>query len=331
MKRRYNMKRLGHALTPLAVLAFILIATPLAYGQATRTWVSGVGDDVNPCSRTAPCKTFAGAISKTAVNGEIDALDPGGFGTLTITKGITVDGKETMASVLATGAPSGFTVNIGGGGVPAAADTQQVKIRNISINGTGGSAGAAGSGVKGIRILVAKSVSVENCTIFDFQQAAGRGISDERTAANSNLYVNNTTIENSGQHGIILLNANITANFDHIRVYNNGVIGLAVSGAKATVSNSVFQGHATNAGLEVEASGVLDVESSVTSHNLTGVLAQSGATARLSNVNITQNGTGVNNGSIVRSFGNNKIDGNTTANTSGAAILGPGTGGPSQQ
>src|SRR5215208_5699975 len=90
-------------------LALIALALPgSASAQATRTWVSGVGDDVNPCSRTAPCKTFAGAISKTANKGEIDALDPGGFGTLTTTKSITVDGQGTMASILAAGTTGVF-------------------------------------------------------------------------------------------------------------------------------------------------------------------------------------------------------------------------------
>src|SRR3954469_21062669 len=74
-----------------------------AFAQATRTWVSGVGDDVNPCSRTAPCKTFAGAISKTANNGEISVLDPGGFGAVTITKSITLNGTGTLAGILAAG------------------------------------------------------------------------------------------------------------------------------------------------------------------------------------------------------------------------------------
>ena len=94
--------------------AALLYAPGLAHAQATRTWVSGVGDDANPCSRTAPCKTFAGAISKTADCGEIDALDPAGYGTITITKGITIDGgggeAGQVASILASGVP-GVTVN----------------------------------------------------------------------------------------------------------------------------------------------------------------------------------------------------------------------------
>src|SRR5438045_9744568 len=98
-----------------------LICISLLVGAAslhaqTRTWVSGVGDDLNPCSRTAPCKTFAGAISKTAEGGEIDALDPGGFGTLTITKAITIDGTHGagFGSVL-NSSTNGFNVNITSG------------------------------------------------------------------------------------------------------------------------------------------------------------------------------------------------------------------------
>src|SRR2546425_12453601 len=99
-------------LAPL-VPAFVLIALALpasAFAQATRTWVSGVGDDANPCSRTAPCKTFPGAIAKTAACGEIDALDPGGFGSVTITKSITIDGTGTLASISAV-QTTGVTIN----------------------------------------------------------------------------------------------------------------------------------------------------------------------------------------------------------------------------
>src|SRR4051794_11091472 len=94
-------------------LALVALALPsTAFGQATRTWVSGVGDDVNPCSRTAPCKTFAGAISKTAAGGIIMAMDDGGFGTVTITKPITIDGGHHSAGVLSSGGINSINVNI---------------------------------------------------------------------------------------------------------------------------------------------------------------------------------------------------------------------------
>src|SRR4051812_22620659 len=161
--------------------------------MATRTWVSGVGDDVNPCSRTAPCKTFAGAISKTAAGGEIDALDPGGFGAVTITKGMTLDGGQGsgFASILAAGT-SGIIINAGASDV--------ITLRNLSLNG-------AGTGICGVRILAARAVFIENCEIFGFRAAAGtdagRGISDDRIAGGQ-LYVTGTTVRNNAQSGIVI-------------------------------------------------------------------------------------------------------------------------------
>src|SRR5688500_9438539 len=104
-----------------------------AEAQATRTWVSGVGDDFNPCSRTAPCKTFAGAISKTAKDGEINCLDPGGFGGVTITKSITIDCEDTQGAISSTLSPSAITVNI----TDALDVRKTVRLRGISINGMG--------------------------------------------------------------------------------------------------------------------------------------------------------------------------------------------------
>src|SRR6266511_143118 len=125
------MSKFRFTLNMLAVVAFTLTVASMAQAQATRTWVSGVGDDANPCSRTAPCKTFAGAISKTAVNGEIDCLDPGGFGTVTITKSITIDGTHGagFGSILAAGT-NGVNVNDSGSGSPG---TAIVSLRNLSI------------------------------------------------------------------------------------------------------------------------------------------------------------------------------------------------------
>src|SRR5207302_1072627 len=116
-KRRLQMNKFRFTIKLLVIATFLLAFASIAQAQATRTWVSGVGDDANPCSRTAPCKTFAGAISKTADGGEIDVIDPGGFGTVTITKSITIDGAGTFASILAAGTV-GVTVNDSGSGAP---------------------------------------------------------------------------------------------------------------------------------------------------------------------------------------------------------------------
>src|SRR5438270_13977719 len=115
-----------------AALGFFAVSAP-AHAQATRTFVSGVGNDADPCSRTAPCKTFAGAISKTFINGEIDCLDPGGFGALTITKSITIDCTGTLGGVLASGT-NGFNINIAAN---ANDPFRTVRLRGLTMNGMG--------------------------------------------------------------------------------------------------------------------------------------------------------------------------------------------------
>ena len=133
------------ALLAMVAGTVLLAMAGQASAQATRTWVSGVGDDANPCSRTAPCKTFAGAISKTAANGEINCLDPGGFGAVTITKSIVIDCAGTLGSVLNAGT-NGIVVN--------AVATDNVILRNFSLEG-------AGTGINGIHIRSAANVRVE--------------------------------------------------------------------------------------------------------------------------------------------------------------------------
>src|SRR5688572_6279617 len=146
------------ALLSTAVCA-VLIAGPAA-AQATRTWVSGVGDDANPCSRTAPCKTFAGAISKTAAGGEISVLDPGGFGALTITKSISVNGEWGGEAGVLASFTNGFIIN--GANVV-------VNLRGLMIEG-------ATNGLNGVRFLQGSALHTQNCIIRGFNSgAAGNG------------------------------------------------------------------------------------------------------------------------------------------------------------
>src|SRR5213592_4007874 len=106
----FTSRRLAKFVPALALLALAVPSS--AFGQATRTWVSGVGDDANPCSRTAPCKTFAGAISKTAAGGEINCIDPGGFGAVTITKSLAIDCGTNAGGILNAGV-NGVIINAG--------------------------------------------------------------------------------------------------------------------------------------------------------------------------------------------------------------------------
>src|SRR5437868_11795039 len=187
------MRKIRLTLNLLAVSIVCLMCSTLANAQATRTWVSGVGDDANPCSRTAPCKTFAGDISKTAPAGEISVLDPGGFGAVTITKSITIDGGGgQVASVLVLGT-NGIVVQAGANDV--------VTLRNIRINGL---AGSPTPGVNGIRFLSGAALHIEHCTIFGFNQnAVDVNLS---TASAARVFLTDTNLNHNGS-GITARNA----------------------------------------------------------------------------------------------------------------------------
>jgi len=299
-------------LRALAIATTLFAFASIGYGQATRTWVSGVGDDVNPCSRTAPCKTFAGAISKTAAGGEIDALDPGGFGAVTITKSITLDGGtgQGWASILAS-ATNGVNVN---DSLSASPNQSVVILRNLSING----APPTQPGLNGVRISAAKHVSVENCNIFGFMANSannGRGISDVRTVAGGTIMVTDTNIENNFSNGIAILGP-ITGTIENVRLIRTtqaATAALAVDNASAriTVKNSSAANN-TGIGFFAGSGAELNVENCVLVHNGTGVQAGVG-TIRVSNTQITNNTTGIGAGTI-RTFQNNKVEGNTGGN-----------------
>src|SRR6478752_1828584 len=204
--------------------AFVLVvaATTMLSAQASRTWVSGVGDDVNPCSRTAPCKTFAGAISKTAAGGEIDALDPAGYGAVTITKAITIDGGGgQVASVLVSGT-NGIVVQAGPSDV--------VILRNLRINGIG-------TGINGIRFLSGKALTVENCDIFGFTT---NGI-DIAKADGGKAFIRNTVVQNNGQSGLSVQSSgiNTVVDVDGSHFDLGGTFGIIAGNfSRVTVSNS---------------------------------------------------------------------------------------------
>lgn len=168
-------------------VCLILFLTGLASAQASRTWVSGVGDDANPCSRTAPCKTFAGAISKTAAAGEIDCLDPGGFGAVTITKSIIIDCDSGAGGVLVAGT-NGIVIQ-------ANASTDVIILRNLTINGLLGSGNA---GINGINVLSAKSVGLEDVVINGFSN----NCLNVSSTSNVTVYADDSKFINCTQSGV---------------------------------------------------------------------------------------------------------------------------------
>jgi hypothetical protein len=297
-------------------LVFFLQAAPV-HAQASRTWVSGVGDDANPCSRTAPCKTFAGAIAKTAVNGEINCLDLGGFGAVTITKSITIDCHEVFASILNAGTNG---INIPFDSFAQADVRKAVRLRNLNLNGV--NTGLIGIRITGGAIITGGAVFIEDCLIDGNFSGAARGISEERTGGGE-LFISNTTVRNMGQTAIqvnpgggAVAGLRINAVFDNIRV-ENANFGVAIgNNGRAMINRSVFAGH-SQAGIEAEgplAAVQVDVSNSVSSNNGTGVQNGGGTvTIRLSNNDIVFNGT-------AQSFNNNRVQGNEILGTAPTLI-----------
>ena len=270
---------------PLSTLITLLVISSVLSSAAqaqTRTWVSGVGDDANPCSRTAPCKTFAGAISKTAPGGEIDALDPGGFGALTITKSLTIDGGGgQVASVLASGT-NGITVNAG--------PTDVVTLRNLRINGV---VSSSGGGLNGVKYITGGALHIENCYIFGF---TGDGIDVATTTPNAALFVTDTFLTNN-KNGIEIAPTagNVRSMLLRAHADGNSDVGILLDPGSGIGAGTVVN----------DSSAVM---------NATGVEV-TGATLYLGNSVIIRNGTGVSiMGGSVLSYMTNMIDGNGSGN-----------------
>jgi hypothetical protein len=292
-------------------LLFPLLASAPAHAQATRTWISGVGDDVNPCSRTAPCKTFAGAISKTAANGEIDCLDPGGFGGITITKGITLNCVGTLGSILVAGT-NGVTINAGVNDI--------VVLRGLQIIGLSPTSPA---GLVGVKILQAKTVSIEDCVITQFSQ---QGISDARTGGGTKLLIRNTVVSHNVSTGISLGAASVNSVEIESSSSINNQFGIGVAtGSNVVVKRSVLSDNGT--GVEADSGATVTVDDSAISGNGTGVQATSG-NIRLSNSDINFNTINGMTGSPI-SYGNNRVSGN--AGTTGTTAAGTATSDLGQQ
>jgi|ERR1700722_6634138 hypothetical protein len=282
----------GAMILALGALAFSMSM----HAQATRTWISGVGDDANPCSRTAPCKTFAGAISKTATMGEIDCLDPGGFGALTITKPITLDCGSGVGSVLVSGT-NGIVINSLGA-------TDAVTIRNMTIEGLG-------TGISGIEILAANSVHIENVKIHNFA-TAGVLVA---AANNVDLSMNNVTISADNPTGIgISMTTSVgkaTAQLDNVHVWNThpGLQGKANSFWTVQNSDFSFDGVGVKA---FEAGTTINlIDCQINNNITTGVQSVLGSTILLMGNTISGNPTALfPNGGMILSDGLNNLNGN---------------------
>jgi hypothetical protein len=308
------MPRILLSLTFAATLLVLLLQAAPAHAQATRTWVSGVGDDANPCGRVTPCKTFAGAISKTAAGGEINCLDPGGFGAVTITKSLTIDCGATFGSVLAA-----FTngININGAGIT-------VNLRNLSIDGVG-------NGLIGINFISGASLNIDNVNVMNFNSGSAIGILFAPNTGFAFLQVNNSYVTANGiapstgggivvqpavggAAAVVISNSRINANSDGVKGNStNGPVVMSVR--DSTLAHNRGSGINSAAGTTIS----LMVDRDTISTNLQNGVLSSGANSfvRIFNSSIFGNATGVTSvaGGVVHSHKNNAINGNAVDGT----------------
>jgi len=231
-----------------ALLATLAIVAP-AQAQATRTWVSGVGNDANPCSRTAPCKTLAGAISKTAAHGEINVLDPGGYGGVTITKSISIISDSVQAGVLVDNT-NAIIINAGVNDV--------VLLKGLNIQGLG-PGGTVGTSLNGVRILQAAKVHITKSLIQGFTDPTdGNGVAVIPTANPVTVFISETTITKNRQ-GILVNPTNpalATVFVDRVIVQGNSATAIrTTANGTIRVANSVITDN--NRGLLQGGNGVI--------------------------------------------------------------------------
>jgi len=292
----------------LMIVLLAALSPSILHAQATRTWVSGVGDDANPGSRTAPCKTFAGAISKTAPGGEIDALDPGGFGAVTITKSITLDGGGgQVASILVSGT-NGIVIN--------AASTDVVIIRNLRFQGLG--PGSAGQGLSGINVIKCGAVIIQNCDIDNFSVD---GIHFDQGTFTGSLSVFNTRIVNVTHDGVFVHGAfpmHTTISDCEIDTAKNAAF--EVQTGVQLITNTVADNCATC--FLASNGGAIHATHCQTTGDATVINPLAASTVVVSDCDFIANTKVINaGGGAALTFGNNRFVGNTTNGVFTSAAL----------
>lgn len=293
-------------LKTFCVPALLLTLSGVASAQATRTWVSGVGDDVNPCSRTAPCKTFAGAISKTAAGGEIDALDPGGFGGLTITKSVTIDGGGFVSSVLA-GSTNGILIN--------ASTSDTIILRNLTINAQNG-AGGTGVYLQNAGALVLENVVIQNFSLAGVNVAPFDAVK---------VSLNQVQIRDLGAGTALIINGSSPSAAAQVSVRNSSFSGSATglsagANAKVTVTHSNAFGN-SGAGFSVSGNSVLWLIDSTASGNA-GPGFKADSNAGTPTLTLVRSTAASNTGAGVQTTGT----GTSLVGITGSALLGNGSG-----
>lgn len=308
------MNTLRLTITLLAVVVSMLTFSSSVQAQATRTFVSGVGNDADPCSRTAPCRTFSGAFVKTAKDGEISTLDPGGYGAVTITKSITINGGgggSGYGSIIAS-LVNGITINI----TDAADVRKTVRLDWLNINGIS-------TGLDGIRFIAGTALFIENTLIDGF---TGDGIDlPSSTQAINQLHMRNVSIRNVSR-GVNISNTGTNATqltMDNVSI-SKATTGLnAGNGTRGQIYNSSFSS-CTTAGISATESTSpteFTVNDSSITANGTGITTGTGTEVLIARVVITGNGTSLGLTGTVHTGGNNTIGKNGANNAPNGTVF----------
>ncbi len=277
------MRKFALSLAGIALALPLLAAAP-AQAQGPRVWVSGTGDDGSPtCSRTAPCRTFAIALSRTGPGGEINCLDAGEFGQVVISVSLTISCAAGTAAILAgNNFQTGITVTAGA--------TDVVTLRGLDIDGQG-------SGMTGIDIFSARAVHIEKCTIRNVRAggAGGAGIAIPLVASTVFLFVSDTVISDNSLGIALDSNGGFkVASLKNVTISGSTFDGLNLFGSNVyvNVTKSVISGSGGSAVIAQSSGNTVNVDRSTIANNAFGLSAASGAIIRISGNNIYNNTTG---------------------------------------
>lgn len=291
-------------LTLIATFMLILAWTAVAQALPLQTYVSSTGNDANDCTQSTPCRTFSGAVPKTAVKGVITALDSSDYGFLTIDKALTIQAAPGVSAIIEGGRNTdAVTVN--------ATATSVVALRNLQIISRSLAA------TKGIAINTVGTLHVENCLIAGFGDAGifGPNVCNESGCAQ--LYVTDTILRDNIAGMKI---GSVKAAIEHCRIEHNHTGVLVQAQGDAIIRDSVLVGN-SDVGLKAETFGSAKLENCVVKDSATGILGDSinvngqiySSSIYVSTTMVITNGTGLNNnGGQLISFGNNRIAANGT-------------------
>lgn len=295
------MKKSDTTFRALASFLFLLSLATVAHAQNTRTWVSGTGNDANPCSYASPCRTFAAALALTNAGGEINAKKAGRFGNVTIAKSITIDGGGTFSGIVQGGGNSAIIVDDSASATP---NTAVVTLRNISINGVGNTLGS-----NGVNFLAGKTLNIENCQIQNFSNA---GINISLGVSGSNVNIKNTNIfsATTGVRATISVVGFVTVSLNGCNIEQNTTAGVTLlTGGYSSIRDSAI--HFNGFGVQITgASNSVNIKNSQINHNTTGLSVGATTLATLGSSTILANGTNFLNSGTIQTFGDNQTETN---------------------